>query len=148
LKCVHDVPGRPIKTFIEAHIPSCAVRGLPEIGHAIGVVNDKNELIGGFYYHDWNADAGVIEISGASIEKRWLTRSVLYGLFSYPFDHLKCQLVAMRHSANDKALCRMLRSYGFDQVYVSRLFGRDHDAIISTLTDDSWRANGYHKENE
>lgn len=144
MKCVYG-PQPVLKRFIELNIARCAGRGLPEAGKAIGVINGQDELVGGFYYHDFDPDAGVIEISGASTEKRWLTRPVLYRLFSYPFNELNCQIVAMRHSARDKPLARMLRAYGFHQVTVPRLFGRDEDAIISTLTDDAWRDNKFHK---
>lgn len=144
MRCVYGLSDI-VKAFVEQNIPSCAQRGLPDKGRGIGVANDRNEIVGGFYYHDWNPDAGVIEISGASTDKRWLTRKVLYGLFAYPFNDLGCQLVAMRHSANDKALARMLKAYGFHQATIPRLFGRGHDAIVSTLTDDAWRSNGFHR---
>lgn len=144
MHCVYGLSD-VVKAFVEMNVPSCIQRGLPDKGRGIGVANEDNEIIGGFYYHDWNPDAGVIEISGASVDKRWLTRKVLYGLFSYPFNDLQCQIVAMRHSAEDKPLARMLKAYGFHQVTIPRLFGRDHDAIVSTLTDDAWRSNGFHK---
>ena len=139
-------PQEPLKAFIERNIPRCATRGLPQSGKAIGVINRANQLVGGFYYHDYDPDAGTIEISGASVEKRWLTKEILKGLFSYPFDGLGCQLVAMRHSAKDKALARMLRAYGFSQVTIPRLFGRDDDAIVSTLTVEDWRANRFNRQ--
>lgn len=143
MQCVFQ-PREEIKAFIGANIPRCAERGLPPKGSAIGVVKG-DELIGGFFYHDYDPDAGVIEISGASTDKGWLTRLVLFTLFSYPFLDLGCQMVAMRHSANDKPLARMLRAYGFKQVVIPRLFGRHEDAIVSTLTVEDWLNNGFHK---
>lgn len=119
---------------------------MPDNGQAIGVVDEKaKRLIGGIYYHDYDPEAGVIEMSAAAIDKRWLTRKTLYGLFAYPFIGLGCQLVAARHSANDTALARVFRAYGFHQVVIPRLFGRDEDAIISTLTKEAWLANKFHK---
>lgn len=144
MRCVFE-PQEPIRRFIEYHIPRCRERGLPDGGAAIGVVNDDEELIGGIYYHDFDPDAGTIEISSAATDRRWLTRSTLKVLFTYPFEGLGCQMVAARHSAKDKALARMFRAYGFKQVTIPRLFGRDEDGILSTLTDDAWRSNGFHK---
>jgi RimJ/RimL family protein N-acetyltransferase len=117
---------------------------LPD-GPAIGVA-DGGTIVGGFVYTDFDPDAGVIEIHGASAVKNWLTRPVLYGLFSYPFDQLGCQMVAMRISADDKPLRRMLMAYGFKALHIPRLFGRNADGYIMTLTDDDWRCNRFHKQ--
>ena len=136
-------PQPALKGFIERNIARCSGRGLPQPGMAIGVINADSELIGGFYYHDYDPDAGVIEISGASLDKKWLTKATLYGLFAYPFHDLHCQLVAMRHSAKDIALARMLKAYGFQQATIPRLFGRGEDAIISTLTLEDWEGNAF-----
>jgi RimJ/RimL family protein N-acetyltransferase len=144
IRCVFE-PKDAIKAFIEKNITRCRERGLPGRGACIGVINEKNELIGGIYYHDFDPDAGVIEMSSAATDKRWLTRRTLYTLFSYPFNQLGCQMVAARHSTKDKALARIFRAYGFKQVIIPRLFGRDDDAIISTLTVEDWRSNGFHK---
>lgn len=137
-------PQPVLKAFIEAHIPR--ITRLSEPGFGIGVIDTSDKLVGGFWYHDFDAKAGVLEISGAASNKRWLSRKVLHGLFSHPFDALGCQMVAMRHSANDKALARMLKAYGFHQVTIPRLFGRHEDGIVSTLTDDAWRSNKFHSE--
>ena len=145
---VYDGPDRPIKAFIEANIERCAERGLPRSGVAIGVANNDNVLVGGFYYHDYDPDAGVIEISLASTDKRWWTRSVLYGLLKYPFYDLGCQMIGSRTSAKDKALLRQLKAYGFDIHIIPRLFGREHDVAICTLTIEQWEANGFHREHK
>jgi hypothetical protein len=58
-----------------------------------------------------------------------------------------CQLpVACTPAAPRRAL-RIASAYGFEQVRVPRLFGRHEDGIISTLTAEAWRSNGFHKEN-
>lgn len=142
IQCVFE-PQAELKRFIEINIPRCAERGLPDGGAAIGVI-DGDELIGGIYYHDHDPEAGVLEMSAAATSKRWLTRSTLYTLFHYPFVSIGCQMVAARHSANDRALARIFKAYGFNQVTVPRLFGRDEDGIISTLTDDAWRESKFH----
>lgn len=113
-------------------------------------VFDGSALKAVMVYHNHYPDEGVIEISGAAVDRRWLTRPVLFEMFSYPFDRLGCQLVVMRVSqnnqlANGRGLHRMLRSYGFKEYRIERLRGRNEDEIIFTLADDVWRANGYHK---
>jgi hypothetical protein len=107
------------------------------------------KLIAVLVYHNWNPEAGVIEISGAADSSRWLTRSVAWEMHAYPFNELRCQMVVQRNSernvsANGRGLQRMLAAYGYDAIRVPRLYGRDEAGILHCLTDDVWRANGYH----
>lgn len=108
-------------------------------------VFDGEELIAVVIYHDWNPEAGVIEISAASTSKRWLTRKVLHEIFAYPFDRLEYQMVVARVSPNNqtdngRGTTRIFRAYGFDEYRIPRLRGRNEDEIIFTLTDDKWRS--------
>lgn len=103
-------------------------------------------------YHNWDKPSGVIEVSGGSTTPKWLTRRVLWEMFDYPFNQLGNQLVAMRVSErnamwNGRGLPRLLKSYGFKAYPIPRLRGRDENEIVYTLTDDDWRANGFHKDN-
>lgn len=115
----------------------------------LGVFDGPN-LSAVMVYHNWYPKEGVIEISGAAVDRKWLTRRVLFEMFSYPFDRLGCQLVVMRVSPNNKmtngrGVRRMLKAYGFNEYLIPRLRGRHEDEIIFTLADDHWRANGYHE---
>lgn len=139
-------PQEPLKTFIERNIPRCRARGLPQAGKAIGVVNRNAELVGGFYYHDHDPEAGVIEISMAAIVKNWWSRAILFGLLDYPFNQLGCQMIGSRISADDLALRRQLKAFGFSEHLIPRLFGRDADGAICTLTVDAWRGNKFFKK--
>lgn len=114
-------------------------------------VFDGGSLIGVMVYHGWEKPAGIIEISGVSDKKEWLKRHVLWEMFSYPFDQLKCQMIVMRVSEknqqwNGRGLPRLLNAYGFTSVTVPRLYGRDEAGILYCLTDDAWRKNGFHRQ--
>lgn len=133
-----------VSRFVSSLIPfeagefgECATVGVDRGGH----------LVGGFVFNNWSPDAAVIEVSFAGIDKHWLTRQVLFAAFAYPFNQLGCQMVCSRTPASLKRAARIARAYGFRQVTVPRLFGRDEDGILSTLTVEDWRANGFHKEN-
>jgi RimJ/RimL family protein N-acetyltransferase len=113
---------------------------------AIGVA-DGDALLGVFVFHNYNRATGVMEVSFAGLGTRWLTRRLLHAAFSYVFDELACQLAVARTPASLATALRIARAYGFRQVRVPRLFGRGEDGIISTLTAEAWRSNGFHKEN-
>ena len=119
---------------------------LPD-GVALGVFENGN-VAGCCVYHDWDPDAGVIELSSAAADRRWLTRPVLKAMFEYPFLDLGCQMVVTRVSANERQahLHRIFRAFGFKEMTIPRLFGRDEDGILFLLTDDDWKASKFFKE--
>lgn len=108
-------------------------------------VFDGETLIAVMLYNGWQPEAGTIEIHGAGISPRWLTKHVLREMFAYPFHQLGCQMVVMRVSERNSRLLRMLTSYGFDHVTIPRLRGRDEGERIFWLTDDAWKANKFNR---
>lgn len=114
---------------------------------AMGVFQDGT-MIAGLVYYDYDRQAGVIQISGASDSARWLTKPVLWEMFSFPFNEIGCQAVVMRVDPDDKRLGRMLPAYGFEKHVLPRMRGRDKDDAIFILFDDVWRENQFHRENK
>lgn len=106
-------------------------------------VFEDGELIAGMVYHNYDSDAGVIEISGAGTSKRWLTRETLRKMFQYPFDECGCQAVVMRVASHDAALHRMLKAYGFECYKIPRLRGRNEDENVFVLTEENWISNRF-----
>lgn len=134
-----------VAKLVASLIPAAA-RGFGTDFTAIGV-DHEGVLVGGFVFHNWSPEAQVIEISHAGTDRRWLSRRTLYAAFSYVFDGIGCQMAIAQTPARLKHAVRIARAYGFRQVTIPRLFGRGEDGIISTLTVEDWRANGFHKEN-
>lgn len=99
---------------------------------------DGDELIAVMVYHNFNSRSGVVEISGAATDKRWLTRDVLKDMFARPFEAMGCQMIVLRVSVNDKPLARMLTAYGCSSYTIPRLRGRFEDETVFTLTDTDW----------
>lgn len=131
-----------LATWCAAHI------GLPrpfEAPYTTMGVFDGPRLLGVVVYNNYQPEAGVIEIHSASTSARWLTRRVLRALFSYPFEQLGCQMVIARVSEKNTRLLRIFTAYGFDHVVIPRLRGRNLGERIFWLTDDAWRANGFHE---
>lgn len=134
-----------VARFVADMIPVIAVHGFGSDCTAIGVEHDGS-LAGGFVFNHWSPEAGTIEISYAGVDRRWLTRPVLFGAFSYVFDGIGCQMAIARTPLSLAHGIRIARAYGFKQIAIPRLFGRYEDGIISTLTAEDWRSNGFHKE--
>lgn len=119
---------------------------------ALGVMDEVGELVAGVVFYNWSPECLTIQLAAASTSARWMTRPVLWEMFSYAFDRAQCQLAVLRvsennKSENDRGLHRLLPRYGFKSYRIPRLRGREEAEIIYTLADDDWRRNGFHREN-
>ena len=132
-----------VAQFVAQLIPHCR-RGFG-LCRAIGVVDEADRLIAGVVYHNYDPEAEMIEISGAATTARWLSRGMVARMHQYPFHQCGVQMVAMRIPADNERLLRQLAVYGYGFVLQPRLFGRDRDGVIATLTDDDWASNKFNK---
>jgi len=137
-----------IARFVASHIPG-GDRGF-DGGVAMGVIEtgERPRLIAGVIFHNFNPEAGVIEMSAASTSRRWLTRPVLRAMFSYPFDQAGCQMAVLRVSERNPVMISIALRYGFKSHLIPRLRGRDEAEHILTLTDDDWRNNRFNQEKD
>lgn len=111
---------------------------------AIGVF-DGPKLIGGTCFHNYYVKEGVIEMTSACIDSRWLTRRMIRAIFTYVFDLLECQMVVMRVSADNSVMLNIGNRFGFDMCTIPRLRGRSEDEVICTFTDDQWRSSRFNR---
>jgi RimJ/RimL family protein N-acetyltransferase len=125
-----------IAEFVASHIPGCE-RGWEHFT-TLGMV-ERNQLVAGVVFHNYAPEAGVIELSSASITKRWLSRPMLKAMFGYPFDEIGCQMVVLRVSERNTVMIEIAERFGFSSYRIPRLRGREEAEIIFTLTDDDWR---------
>lgn len=125
-----------VAAWVAAHIPGCE-RGFDK-PVAIGVIENER-LIGGTVFHNWNPEAGAIEMSSAGTSARWLSRKMLKAIFGYVFDQIGCQIVVMRVSERNARMVDIAERFGFSGALIPRLRGRDEAEWIFTLTDDQWR---------
>lgn len=130
-----------VADFVQRHIEGCQPFGNVR---AIGFVND-GVLIGGTVFHNYNPEAGVIELTTAATSPRWLTRTTLHAIFAYPFERCGCQMLYLRVKAGNERMVRIARRYGFNEHRIPRMWGRDEDGFIFTLTDDQWRETSFER---
>lgn len=110
-------------------------------------ITQGTELAAGLVYHNYDPDAGVIEISGASWIKGWLTRSVLKVMYGYPFKDCGVQAVVQRVPDDDKRQHRMLKAFGAERYRIPRLRGIDQAENIYITTREVWETNNFARYN-
>jgi hypothetical protein len=133
-----------VAQFVATLIPHCR-RGFGANAKAIGIIDEKGWLIAGLVYHNYDPEAAIIEISGASMHPRWLTRGTIARMYQYPFLQCRCQMVVQRTPADDERLLRQLAVYDYAFVKIPRLFGRDRDGVVCTLTYEDWANNRFNQ---
>lgn len=135
---------RAIAAFVAANTPGCE-RGFVEPYKTMGVVRG-GQLVGGVVFNNWHPEARLIELHGASTDRKWLGREMLAAMFGYPFDQLGCQLAVMRVSERNRTMIRIGEAYGFKSYYIPRLRGPDEGEHVMTLTLEDWRASRFHRK--
>jgi len=142
---VYDHP-EIVVPFVTNLIPDCHGRGISKAAAAIGVLDAHGRLIAGLVYHTYNPEAGVIEICGAALPGQyWMTRETLRQMYGYPFLQLRCQMVVNVVAAEDERQLYMMSRFGYSFSRVPRLFGRDRDAVVGTLTIEDWLTNKFNR---
>ena len=109
---------------------------------------EGNDLIAGCIFYNWDPECGVIEISAASTDKRWMSRPILKEMFEFVFLGCHCQAVVMRISDENKPMHRIAKAYGFEQYVIPRLRGRNANENVFVLTDDAWKTNRWNRKTE
>lgn len=138
-----EVWDKRVAEWVAQRIPGCG-SGFGNC-QALGVIH-KGRLIAGVVFHNWNPEAQIIEVSGAADDPRWFTRSVINTALGYVFDRLGCQmLIARQRLDNDRAREPWL-AIGGEERAIPRLYGREIDGSIITLTEEAWRQSKFCKE--
>jgi RimJ/RimL family protein N-acetyltransferase len=130
-----------VADFVARLIPH-ARRGFGKC-KAIGIIDERGVLIAGLCYHNYDPEAGIIEMSGAATSRRWLTAETIGVMYRYPFLQVGVQMVVMRIRADNEHLLRQLAQADYSYIKVPRLFGREHDGVLALLTREAWEGNKF-----
>lgn len=78
-----------------------------------------------------------IEIGLASVDGRWLNRSIIQQIFIYPFFQLKCNRITASVDASDPRIRRFLERLGFEFEGLKRKALPNGDAAIYGLLKEN-----------
>jgi RimJ/RimL family protein N-acetyltransferase len=108
------------------------------------VMGNDGRLMAAVAFHNWNPQAGVIEVSAAAVDPRWASRAVLSELFGYAF--AIAQAVVARTSEDNTRVRRLWKAFGAEEYIIPRLRGRTASEAALLLTDDAWAVSKLRKE--
>lgn len=96
------------------------------------------KLVAGVIFHNWNPESGVIELTAASSQRRWLTKQRLRDIFAYPFYQLECRMAVARISEHNATTRKIWRSLGAKEHVLPELRGPQENEIVSILRAEDW----------
>jgi hypothetical protein len=131
-----------VAQFVSRLVPHGRGRSFGPI-KATGVLLADGSLIAGVVYGNWNDRAGTIEIAAAATNPRWLTRRTIEVIYDFPFRHLGCQMIVQHTPADDERLLHQLAVGGYKLILFPRLYGRERDGVICTLTRETWEGSRF-----
>lgn len=94
---------------------------------AIGIMDDE-ELIGGFIYHHYVGH--MVDISLATISKKWCTRRILREIFKYPFETCGVIRFQAQCKRSNKPMKKLFKRLGFKLEGVLRKAYRGTDDVF------------------
>jgi len=102
---------------------------------------DGEELVAVLLFENYRPEDGTVEVGGAAITPRWMTRAVANALASFIFGDLDCQMAIFRTSERNTSLSRLMKRAGFELIIIPRLRGRDEAEHWFFMTSEAWAAN-------
>lgn len=111
-------------------------------------VTDALEPLGVYVVHDWNPDAGTVEISGMSRDKRFPSRRALRLVFEHCYVGLGCQAVVCKADAGNAQVRRWGKMLGAEEYIIPRLRGREASEAVLVMTVEAWRVSRWAGKHE
>jgi RimJ/RimL family protein N-acetyltransferase len=103
-------------------------------------IEEDGVPVAGVVFHAYDPAAGVIEVSMASEDPRWLSRTIIRKIGEFVFGLCECQLLVARTSARNLRARGFARRAGFTEYVIPRLRGVDEAESVMTLARETWSA--------
>ena len=125
--------------WVRARIPFMDPDGFGPC-QALGVVNGDGRIVGGVVFHGWNKHYRSMEVSCAADSAKWLSRRIITGILSYPFEQLGVNRLSSVTRPEDERTRHVLEALGFVCEGTGRGVFGDYDGVSYSLLSDDWRA--------
>lgn len=106
---------------------------------------DGDVLVGGVVFHNYYPSEGVVEMSAAATNPKWLTKHMINAMFNYAFGVLGCQMVVLRVSEHNSRMLNIANRFAFQSYLIPRLRGKNEGEFVLTYTDDQWASSPFNR---
>ena len=122
-----------VAEWVASNIPH--VREFEPWSTAIGVLDRKGiNLIAGMVYHDYQPEAGTIQLSMAAITPMWARKNVIHQLLAYPFEDVGVYKVWTATPAHNSAALKVNKKVGMKQeAILGHHFGHKTHCVINRM---------------
>lgn len=129
-----------------ARIPDLHGRDFLDAVRAMGVETSDGRILGVVTFHNWDPDAGTMQVSAAADDARWLlARQAIEAMRRYVFVQCGCQKIWSITPRGNRRALRLVKALGLTpEAILYRQLG-DDDAVISRQFREEW---GHGKEVE
>lgn len=127
-----------VAAWVRARIPFMDPEGFGPC-QALGVVSAGGQIAGGVVFHGWNKHYCSMEVSCAAESAKWLSRRIITGILSYPFEQMGVVRLSSVTRPDDRRTRHVLEALGFKFEGVGRRVFGDHDGASYSLLGDEWR---------
>ena len=105
---------------------------------ALAVMDRDGKICAGVVFHDWNPERGVIELSVAATNRRWLTKPVANEAMAYAFSIARMAVATI--SEKNKPARHLWRGLGGTEHLIPDMWAPGVACSLTTLTQDQWQA--------
>lgn len=106
-----------------------------------GIFTAEGRLAAGVVFSNYDPTSGVIEMSAAALDKRWLLRSIVRELFAYAFN--VARMVVVRTRERNAVMRRVMNRLGASEYSIPELFRPGEALLVYTLTPDQFAASDF-----
>lgn len=125
-------PSAELVAWACERIPELHGRGFLETKTGMGVENAAGEVIGVVVFHNWDPEAGTMQVSAAADDARWLlAREAIRIMRHYVFIDCNCQKIWSITPMKNRRGLRLVRALGLTPEAVLKRQLAGDDAVIS-----------------
>lgn len=105
----------------------------PEQFTCIAKIDDSYSTLGGVLYEKWRK-GGSVEVHFAAVRKGWVSRTLLWMAFDYPFNQLECRKVIGFTPSSKVDVLAILRRVGFmEETFIADVFPDGSGMTVSSM---------------
>lgn len=108
---------------------------------------EGGELYGGVIYENWSGEGGSVVVHIAGFNPHWINRDILFMMFDYPFNQLRCNQAFAQVRAKNVTCLKFCQSVGWEEVITLDAVYPDDDMVLLRMRRENCRFLGLKPRN-